>query len=341
MKIRHFSVFFLVFLILLGVGIYPKLTHAGSLTFLRTLRVGVSGEDVRQLQKILNADVLTRVQETGVGSPGQETTYFGPLTARAVVRFQEKYRSQILTPNGLLSGTGIVGPATLSVLRSFPVTPTSSPVLGFAAATNPSSSNPTSSFGAGTTTQSIHAVTTYNPNEQNLDKFLSIVETAAQKKGMSASDIATIKKQIVIDIATTTNLREAFLNTLKQQVSSVPTPVQSFISRAIQSLHTTFFPQKVQAASGLPFGGALLFSFFCTCSANWLITVEPLPPTFPVLLSYIPGSQAFLSYNIPFTTWLLGEYQPGAGICSVYAGVGCFTLPTEGLISPIVGSSPI
>ena len=49
---------------------------------------------------------------------GQETTYFGPITAAALARFQEKYRDQILTPNGLTRGTGILGPATIRFILS-------------------------------------------------------------------------------------------------------------------------------------------------------------------------------------------------------------------------------
>jgi peptidoglycan hydrolase-like protein with peptidoglycan-binding domain len=40
------------------------------------------------------------------------TGYFGNLTSLAVVRFQEKYASEILAPFDLLSGTGYVGEKT-------------------------------------------------------------------------------------------------------------------------------------------------------------------------------------------------------------------------------------
>lgn len=86
--------------------------------FNRTLKIGSSGEDVRQLQRILNSDAVTRIANSGPGSPGNETLYFDNLTRNAVIRFQEKYASQILRPNGLTAGTGVVEASTRAVLNT-------------------------------------------------------------------------------------------------------------------------------------------------------------------------------------------------------------------------------
>ena len=86
----------------------PTTVHS----FTRPLSRGSVGEDVRNLQKFLNAEGFF------VTNKGEETTLFGPKTIEALIRYQEKYRDRILTPNGLNAGTGILGPATIQFIRS-------------------------------------------------------------------------------------------------------------------------------------------------------------------------------------------------------------------------------
>lgn len=85
-------------------------TTAGSCEhFYADMGKGASGPDVMRLQQFLNMDAETRVAAAGVGSPGQETQYYGSLTAAAVSKFQVKYRAEILTPLGLVNPTGYFG----------------------------------------------------------------------------------------------------------------------------------------------------------------------------------------------------------------------------------------
>lgn len=88
------------------------------LFFNKNLKIGDKNEDIRELQKILNKNTATQVSSLGIGSPGNETDFFGQLTKNAVIRFQELYASDILRPSGLASGTGFVGAATRLKLNS-------------------------------------------------------------------------------------------------------------------------------------------------------------------------------------------------------------------------------
>ena len=78
-------------------------------TWTRNLGQGDRGEDVMRLQQLLNSDPDTRVAASGPGSAGNETEYYGALTAAAVSKMQTAYRSEVLTPLGLQNPTGYFG----------------------------------------------------------------------------------------------------------------------------------------------------------------------------------------------------------------------------------------
>ncbi len=93
--------------------------------FKRNMRFGDKGENVKTLQKFLNQ--LHPLANQGPGSPGNETKYFGPLTKKALIIYQQKHASKILAPIGLKRGTGFFGPSTRAFVNSFLQQPTEIP----------------------------------------------------------------------------------------------------------------------------------------------------------------------------------------------------------------------
>jgi beta-mannanase/peptidoglycan hydrolase-like protein with peptidoglycan-binding domain len=83
----------------------------------QALSMGMTHPQVFELQQRLNMSKDTQVANEGPGSPQQETSYFGQRTKTAVIAFQEKYASEILTPVGLTKGTGYVGAQTRKKLE--------------------------------------------------------------------------------------------------------------------------------------------------------------------------------------------------------------------------------
>ncbi|MEX2340691.1 MAG: hypothetical protein WD605_00005 [Candidatus Paceibacterota bacterium] len=85
-----------------------------SVTFTRSLGQGSTGADVMALQKFLNGSADTQVAVSGAGAPGTETSFYGPLTAAAVSKFQVKYSGEVLVPVGLSMPTGYFGPSSMA-----------------------------------------------------------------------------------------------------------------------------------------------------------------------------------------------------------------------------------
>ncbi len=74
------------------------------------LSVGSKGADVMALQVFLNKDSSTMVAASGAGSPGMESSTFGPATKAAVMKFQSK--------QGISPASGYVGSLTRAKLNA-------------------------------------------------------------------------------------------------------------------------------------------------------------------------------------------------------------------------------
>jgi len=79
-----------------------KLSKSEVFSFKTELKLGSTGNEVRELQKCLN------IQVTG---------YFGNETKNAVVTFQENHKEEILIPSGIDKGTGTVKGLTREILN--------------------------------------------------------------------------------------------------------------------------------------------------------------------------------------------------------------------------------
>jgi hypothetical protein len=92
---------------------WPNLFPANSSTTtvsitVRDLELGMTGEDVRALQKLLNTHGFV-LAASGAGAPGSETDYFGTLTRSAVAAFQQA--------NSVAPAAGYFGPLTRAMMR--------------------------------------------------------------------------------------------------------------------------------------------------------------------------------------------------------------------------------
>ncbi len=91
----------------------PQLTSniPAGYKFKKVLKFGQVSKDIRYLQ------IFLKSQGTDIYPEGIVNGSFGPATKAAVIRFQEKYAGEILTPIGFSKGTGKFGLMTLKKIN--------------------------------------------------------------------------------------------------------------------------------------------------------------------------------------------------------------------------------
>jgi hypothetical protein len=105
-----------------------------------------------------------------------------------------------------------------------------------------------------------------------------------------------------------------------------------------------FVTQSYAQLGALTFGGRVLTSVPCTCSANTAILYVPTIPTTLIVpvLTYNPYSTVPFSFYNFFTPGVkhVGNYLPGVQACWISVVIGCVPIPTQGLITQM-GSTAI
>lgn len=330
MKLFYLFTFFAIFFCL-------QVASAGAdCAIFSTLRVGAVGAEVACLQ-----------EKVGASADGK----FGPLTKLAVVNFQF---------NKGLVADGIVGPLTRTALFSTNSITSNIPtgniypqgcdgLSGYSSiaglrcdgsliTSTPISASPSSEKKSSSPTK-------IESNSVNMDKFIEDVALVSRRKGKSENEIKVIADILKTEIAKSDidykkKFEELLVNESKLSTNLKVEPALSAFDKIVGKTLSFFgINPPVALAQAAPFGGAVLFSFFCAYSGTWMIDITPLPPTGVVVLSYVPGTQGFASYNIPYTSWLLGTYT-APGVCIV-PGTPLVYIPTEGFINPMVGSSSL
>ncbi|MCX6788142.1 MAG: peptidoglycan-binding protein [Candidatus Kaiserbacteria bacterium] len=87
----------------------PSASVPSSQPYTRNLALRFTGNDVKQLQQFLNTHGFV-IASAGIGSPGNETSYFGPATQAALAKFQ--------AANDIMPAVGYFGPVTRAFVEN-------------------------------------------------------------------------------------------------------------------------------------------------------------------------------------------------------------------------------
>ena len=209
------------------------------------LHLGSNGQDVLHLQKILNSDPETQIVATGPGSPGNETTYFGNLTKQAVIRFQEEYAHDILSPAGLLYGTGYVGNLTIAKLNNILNSIVNNPTVS-----TTSSVSVSSQVEQNATSSNIY-VPTITPSNVSISTSTPFIVGQGGSITVTGSDFKAFGNSVYSGLGVINNIPSSDGRTLTFQISNFSFFANSTSSQNYPKGYLLPVPFRVKNADGL------------------------------------------------------------------------------------------
>ena len=224
----------------LQAQIAGQTTTTTGLCLSSALSMGMTSAEVKNLQQGLNQDSATQVAVSGAGAPGYETSYFGALTKAAVVKFQEKYASEVLASWGLTKGSGYAGSTTRAKFNALYCT-------GVTTTTLPGATTTTTVVGA---TEGTLTITQYPiPGSGTVILYGGNVqkEIAAYKIKATNSDIRV--KRIVLQFGTTNDFPWRDLNAISIWDGS--TMLKEVAANQASFTETTFATTYTMTLDGL------------------------------------------------------------------------------------------
>lgn len=307
-----------------------------------SLQRGDRSQAVKDLQVALNSVPNLVVSESGPGSVGEETRYFGAKTHQAVIAFQNRYKNSILQPLGLREPTGVVGSQTKNKLRDLiggkdPITKKggesfSQDDTSVDGESNPSSKQDTSNSNQPKSLSELRNQFTLNKwsftreekqtiydmmppevQDKHFSNFLDKSQPSPVDNNDSTEPSTNPLQQRYQDIqeSNETSLKEWLKGYLALQKLREP------LSLLQRQMGRIFGPQTAYAQGPLIFGGRIASVEPCPAPPNALqVTVAgPRPGRF----AYIPGASQIRPV-------VAGVPKPGASTLGNYAPVpGCYT----------------